>query len=126
MVSHISHGESVDPGRKSEGWLIWHRRTLTTDEASAYLKAVECLHYLPSKTGDKYDGAITRYDDFSALHIAMTYYAHYIVRSGFAHKLVYDKLNKCSQGPFYPWHRVFLWLYETALRDECGYDSGLQ
>ena len=34
-------------------------------------------------------------------------------------------LNVHLSGLFLPWHRHFLWLWEKALRDECGYSGYL-
>lgn len=48
----------------------------------------------------------SRYDDFLALHITQTDYIHWV-------------------GHFLPWHRYYLWLFEQALRDECGYAAAL-
>jgi tyrosinase len=28
-----------------------------------------------------------------------------------------------GSGLFITWHRYFVWAYETALRDECGFDG---
>jgi tyrosinase len=47
-------------------------------------------------------GAKTRYDDFVATHIDQTLSIHYT-------------------GNFLSWHRYYTWLYEEALRNECGY-----
>lgn len=34
-------------------------------------------------------------------------------------------LNVHLSGLFLPWHRHFLWLWEKALREECGYPGHL-
>lgn len=47
-------------------------------------------------------GAKTRFDDFVATHINQTTTIHYT-------------------GKFLSWHRYFTWLYEEALRSECGF-----
>lgn len=47
-------------------------------------------------------GAKTRFDDFVATHINQTLSIHYT-------------------GNFLSWHRYFTYLYEEALRNECGY-----
>ena len=44
----------------------------------------------------------TRFDDFAATHINLTLSIH-------------------LDGLFLPWHRNFVWLYEKALREECGF-----
>jgi tyrosinase len=47
-------------------------------------------------------GAKSRFDDFVVTHIQQTLQIHY-------------------SGVFQPWHRWFVYQYEKALRDECGY-----
>ncbi|KAL4787873.1 hypothetical protein BJX76DRAFT_268471 [Aspergillus varians] len=77
--------------------------TLDTDARLSYIDAVKCLSRLPSKIDPQLaPGARTRYDDFQASHILHTPAIH-------------------ATGLFFAWHRHFLHLYETALRDECGY-----
>lgn len=49
-----------------------------------------------------YPGAKTRYDDFVAVHINQTLSIH-------------------GTGNFLGWHRYFVYTYEQALRNECGY-----
>lgn len=70
-----------------------------TDKA-AYLKAAKCLFTSPSKA--KLPGAKTRWDDLGSLHQ---------LHAGQIH----------STGPFLPWHRYFLHVHETLMRNECGY-----
>lgn len=36
---------------------------------------------------------------------------------------VYRDNSSSSQGKFLPFHRYFTWIYEQALREECGYDG---
>jgi len=79
-------------------------RTLNSSQKYAYIDAVICLHKLPAITTFK--GVKTRFDDFQALHINLTDEIHLV-------------------GQFLPWHRRFVNVYETALRNECGY-SGAQ
>ncbi|KAL9083798.1 MAG: hypothetical protein Q9165_008357 [Trypethelium subeluteriae] len=72
-----------------------------------YIKALKCLTTLPSKIDPvKVPGARSRYDDFEAAHIINTRLIH-------------------ATGLFLAWHRHFVQLFETALREECGY-SGYQ
>ncbi|KAK0124988.1 hypothetical protein ONS96_008858 [Cadophora gregata f. sp. sojae] len=76
---------------------------LTNDEKDDYVKAVKCLLATPSKlSATQYPGAKSRYDDFVVVHINMTMGVH-------------DTAN------FLHWHRYYIWAYEVALRDECGY-----
>ncbi|KAJ0109609.1 hypothetical protein J7T55_014171 [Diaporthe amygdali] len=79
------------------------RSDLGLSEREDYINAVLCLQSLPSRHDSaKVPGAKSRFDDFVAVHIEMTFSVH-------------------GTASFLGWHRVYLWLYEKALRDECGY-----
>lgn len=79
------------------------RSTLSATERKSYTSAVNCLMALPSKLDPTVvPGAKSRYDDFVAQHINQTLTIH-------------------GTGSFLSWHRYFVWSYETALREECGY-----
>lgn len=78
------------------------RRSLSTDERKLYIDAALCLQAKPPRLGSSVPGARSRFDDFVAVHINHTLIIHYT-------------------GTFLAWHRYFTWLYETALREECGY-----
>ncbi|KAI4192853.1 MAG: hypothetical protein LQ346_004119 [Caloplaca aetnensis] len=70
-----------------------------------YIQAIKCLHRLPSRIDPaKAPGARSRYDDFEAAHILNTKLIHFT-------------------GLFFAWHRWFVQLFETALREECGYSD---
>ncbi|KAJ5124089.1 uncharacterized protein N7515_007914 [Penicillium bovifimosum] len=72
-----------------------------------YTDAVLCMQRQPQHLPrEEYPGVRNRFDDFVATHINYTLSVHY-------------------SGLFLPWHRHFLWLWETALRDECGYSGYL-
>ncbi|KAI9760561.1 MAG: hypothetical protein M1835_000146 [Candelina submexicana] len=77
--------------------------TLPAKARKDYIKAVECLTRKPAKSS-KTDvpGARSRFDDWTAVHIKLTNNVHF-------------------SGLFLHFHRYFLWLYEKALQDECGY-----
>ncbi|KAB8231515.1 tyrosinase family protein [Aspergillus alliaceus] len=78
-------------------------RTFSTLQKKAYINSVLCLQNLPSRTpAHVAPGAKTRYDDFVATHINQTQIIHYT-------------------GTFLAWHRYFIYEFEQALRDECGY-----
>ncbi|PSK42108.1 Tyrosinase [Elsinoe australis] len=77
----------------------WH--TLSKNDRKAYISAVKCLMEKPSRIGSAAPGAKSRYDDFVA-HIQNTLSIH-------------------GTGDFLSWHRYFLWAYENALQNECGY-----
>ncbi|KAF3387274.1 hypothetical protein F1880_001207 [Penicillium rolfsii] len=76
-------------------------------ERIGYTNAVLCLmRAQPRLPTQEYPGVRSRHDDFVATHINYTLSSHY-------------------SGLFLPWHRHFLWLFENALRDECGYNGYL-
>ncbi|KAF9869972.1 FAD binding domain-containing protein [Colletotrichum karsti] len=80
---------------------------LTGDERKSYIRAVKCLFSSPSQTDPSLNtGARNRYDDFAAQHINQTMTVH-------------------VTGNFLTWHRHYIWSYEQALRNECGYTGYL-
>ncbi|KAK8070601.1 hypothetical protein PG997_010804 [Apiospora hydei] len=77
--------------------------TLTSNEKLAYTAAIKCLMAKPPRTPpDLAPGVRSRYDDFVATHINATNTIHFT-------------------GNFLSWHRYYIWAFEAALRDECGY-----
>ncbi|MCJ1434283.1 hypothetical protein MMC27_003650 [Xylographa pallens] len=77
--------------------------SLTLAARKEYINAVLCLNSKPSIIpAGQIPGALNRRDDFTAVHINQTFGVH-------------------LDAVFLGWHRNFLYLYETALRDECGY-----
>ncbi|KAH0144452.1 Di-copper centre-containing protein, partial [Aureobasidium melanogenum] len=79
--------------------------TLSPRERIAYTDAVRCLQKKTANSPASWTpGAKTRYDDWVATHIDQTLQIHYT-------------------GTFLGWHRYFLWEYEQALRNECGYQG---
>ena len=84
-------------------FLTCTRGSLTTTERAEYIDAVLCLQRLPSIIPKGLvPGAKSRFDDFVATHINQTLSIH-------------------LDGIFLSWHREFVWLYEKALQQECGY-----
>ncbi|KAI7938746.1 hypothetical protein MJO28_014325 [Puccinia striiformis f. sp. tritici] len=79
-------------------------RKLSRDEQASYIKAVKCLADLPSKLLP--GGDFRRYDDFENVHSRMRSKIHW-------------------NPTFLPWHRNFMFLYEKALKEECGYPGNL-
>jgi tyrosinase len=62
---------------------------------------------LPPKTPKSFaPGAKSRYDDFTAAHINNTLLMH-------------------SNGVFLSWHRHFLYLFQNALTEECGFKGAI-
>jgi tyrosinase len=79
--------------------------SLTKLERTQYINAVHCMQTLPSKLDPAVvPGAKHRQDDFVATHINKTLSIH-------------------LDGIFLSWHRNFVWLWETALIEECGYQG---
>ena len=90
-------------------WSVWQPSvrlewtSLSLAERKEYIDAVLCLYEKPSRlSSSEVPGALNRRDDFVAVHINQTFGVH-------------------LDAVFLGWHRNFLNLYETALRDECGY-----
>ncbi|USW58517.1 Putative tyrosinase copper-binding domain, di-copper centre-containing domain superfamily [Septoria linicola] len=80
---------------------------LSPAERQDYIRATRCLYNRPSQTPPDFaSGARNRLDDFVAVHIASEARVHF--------------------SPWIlPFHRWFIFLYEQALRNECGYQGGL-
>ncbi|KAI0005742.1 Di-copper centre-containing protein [Xylariaceae sp. FL0662B] len=72
-----------------------------------YIRAVHCLASKPPQTDRSLaPGIVNRLDDFTYIHINQTNIIH-------------------QSGYLLPWHRLFIWQLEQALRDECGYKGYL-
>lgn len=85
--------------------LIKLRRKLSAADRTAYLSAVQCLIGKKAQANKrKVPGARNRLDDFVASHLV-------------------EGENMHFNGWLYPWHRHFVWLYEQALKTECGYNG---
>jgi hypothetical protein len=81
------------------------RSDLSVDERKEYIRAVLCLQSKPAKAPkDKVPGARSRFDDFVATHMTM---------AGMLH----------SPTNLFAAHRYFIYIYEKALREECGYQG---
>ncbi|KAF7596004.1 hypothetical protein BBP40_003783 [Aspergillus hancockii] len=79
------------------------RGELKEAERLDYINAIWCLRHRPSVLpNDEFPGVRDRFDDFVATHINYTNFVH-------------------SNGLLLPWHRHFLYIWETTLREECGY-----
>lgn len=97
------------------------REAFSSQERKDYISAVQCLLTSPSKSDPEFaPGARNRYDDFVAVHINQTTKIHGTVsRIHTYYQSRYDLMT--FQGNFLTWHRYFVWAYEEALRNECGY-----
>ncbi|CZT20790.1 uncharacterized protein RCC_06648 [Ramularia collo-cygni] len=80
---------------------------MTESAREDYLTAIQCLKDLPPQTSqtEKYPGVQNRYDDFTIAHA---------INTGTVHR-----------SPWLPiWHRHYIYAFEKALREECGYAHG--
>lgn len=89
----------------------------------AWTDAVQCLTEIPAPsyyTDANAPGVKSLFDAFTAVHITHTPWIHGDVRPPLLpnHSI---RANLESQALFFPWHRYFIWLFDQALRDECGY-----
>ncbi|KAL1835928.1 hypothetical protein VTJ49DRAFT_5858 [Mycothermus thermophilus] len=76
---------------------------LTPDERKEYIRAVRCLQSKPPKAPkDQVPGSLSRFDDFVATHMTMA-------------PMLHSPTNLLAA------HRYYIWAYEKALREECGY-----
>lgn len=76
---------------------------LSVTEREEYVAAVTCLTKLPPQAPkDRFPGALSCFDDFVAYHMTHASERH-------------DNYH------LFPAHKHFLWVYEQALRNECGY-----
>lgn len=78
------------------------RSSLSKSNRKKYTDAVLCLQSKPARSGSIAPGAKSRYDDFLATHINQTLTIH-------------------GTGNFLSWHRYYVYTFEEALRNECGY-----
>ncbi|KAF7719048.1 Uncharacterized protein PECH_000230 [Penicillium ucsense] len=101
-------GETYQPSCTLETMRVrrdW--RALTPGERKDYIDAILCLQRLPPQTpAAMAAGAKTRYDDFVATHINQTWHIH-------------------RTGTFLAWHRYFIFTFEEALKNECGFNGDL-
>lgn len=79
-------------------------RSLSNAKQQEYISAVLCLRDQPSTLVPESNK--TAYDDFPWIHSRVGYFTH-------------------NSAPFLPWHRYFLHIYETTLREKCGYEGSL-
>lgn len=79
-------------------------RTLNTTQQQSYIQAFKCLLELDSSISSIPN--MTAYDNFPWIHSRVGYFTH-------------------NSAAFLPWHRYFLHIYETTLREICGYEGSL-
>jgi tyrosinase len=79
---------------------------MTDDARKDYISALHCLKKLPSKTDrEQYPGVRSRFDDFTIAHA---------INTGEVHRSPWLAV----------WHRQYVYAFENALREECGYQHG--
>jgi tyrosinase len=82
---------------------IDNRADLSETQRQEYVAAVKCLMKLPPKSDkSRFPGALSRYDDFVAYHMTHAMQLH-------------DNMHLFGA------HKYYVWLFEEALRNECGY-----
>ncbi|CCX16658.1 Similar to hypothetical protein AN9388.2 [Aspergillus nidulans FGSC A4]; acc. no. XP_682657 [Pyronema omphalodes CBS 100304] len=86
-----------EPPRLRKEW-----RLLNIIERQHYISAIQCLHSKPSIYQDLVSSSGSLFEDFSVIHKLQAPYIH-------------------GESQFLPWHRAFLWTFETTLRNECNY-----
>lgn len=107
-------------------------RGLTVEEKQDFNRSVNCLSRVPSTWG--LDGKL--YDDFSALHEGIgswcTFYQPIFAAPVYR---AASQSNSCTwsdnsfsvaahrSSSFLPWHRNALHVWETALREHCGFSG---
>ncbi|PWY66784.1 hypothetical protein BO70DRAFT_419105 [Aspergillus heteromorphus CBS 117.55] len=80
-------------------------RNLTKTQQDHFLDSVQCLMDRPAQSG--LTATTSRFSDLQALHRGMTNTAS----ADIIHHV----------GQFLPWHRYYMHIYETLLREECDY-----
>jgi tyrosinase len=93
-------------------------RKFSTPEKQSYISAIQCLKSLPPRGKDVFSVSENRYDDFLVTHYNKTYAK--FDWNGSPENYFGDS-DIHQNGLFLPWHRYFLWLYESALINECNY-----
>ncbi|VUC32086.1 unnamed protein product [Clonostachys rosea] len=75
-------------------------RDLSDQEKSTYIEAVQCLKDVPSRLTET--TSETLWDDFAYVHRELDSEIHFVAN-------------------FLPWHRWFVYIYESALQADCNY-----
>ncbi|KAH8804897.1 hypothetical protein F5884DRAFT_859514 [Xylogone sp. PMI_703] len=93
---------SPQPTRCSNPVVRKEWRSLSTQEKDVYLGAVKCLGRVPSVVNPN----STLHDDFAWIHSRIGKNSH-------------------NSAAFLAWHRYFIHLYETTLREKCSFNGNL-
>ncbi|GLI80797.1 hypothetical protein PoHVEF18_009154 [Penicillium ochrochloron] len=100
---------------------------MASAERKNYTDAVLCMTRKPPRLSTtEYPGVRSRFDDFVACVFA-TYVQSMCdqLYLTFSSTHINNTLHVHYSGLFLPWHRRFTWLWERALREECGYTGYL-
>lgn len=96
---------------------------MSAEDRISYTNAVQCLQSKPARTPSELaPGAKSHFDDWIVAHINQTFFVHYTVSPApipVSHQR--RPTNTATQATFLSWHRWYIWEYEQALRNECGY-----
>ncbi|KAI5863773.1 Di-copper centre-containing protein [Durotheca rogersii] len=79
-------------------------RNYSPDDRKAFVDAIKCLIDKPSSGG--FQGSQNRYEDIVSVHQQLTPSIH-------------------QSAVFLPWHRYYVSIFESLLREECGFDRAL-
>jgi tyrosinase len=81
-------------------------RSLSAADQASFVQAVQCLINLPPSGAFASAGSGNRYEDLVAVHLQMTSTIHMFPQ-------------------FLPWHRYYVSIFESMLREECSYTAPL-
>lgn len=104
------------------------RSDMSETQRQDYVAAVTCLMNLPPTSNlTRFPGALSRYDDFVAYH--MTHASKYSSNSCLSltperkgtSLIITGSVQLHDNLHLFGAHKYFVWLFEKALRDECGY-----
>jgi tyrosinase len=105
------------------------RRSLTVNQRKRYIKSVQCLLNKEPTTKKTFPVVANRYEDFVALHANASAGGRDLTKGfsmmpGMPGRPGGMEDGVHFTGTFLPWHRYVIWVYESTLRDECGWDMG--
>ncbi|KAI4869846.1 Di-copper centre-containing protein [Hypoxylon rubiginosum] len=76
-------------------------RHYSADDKKAFVNGIKCLMDKPSD--GNFQGSQSRYEDLVSVHQQLTPDIH-------------------QRAVFLPWHRYYVWVFESLMREECGFD----
>lgn len=80
-----------------------NRSDMSEELRQEYVASIKCLMKLPPKSDpERFPGALSRFDDFVAYHMTHAMQLH-------------------DNQHLFGAHKYFVYLFEKALREECGY-----